>query len=184
MKKSLAVLLCLSLMLFSGCSAEGGESSSQPETSSGSTESGSSQEEPQGGASAASDSEDAAVQEMMDALAGYQPGTAGSSLKVYIAACGLLNYSEQYVPEDEEALRSGLKEYLASADELALESILQGQQDVQAAAASILEEGGQSLEGVLADAGNPNRYDQYDPQKYEQVLQILTEALSDLDSAG
>ena len=50
MKKSLAVLLCLSLMLFSGCSAEGGESSSQPETSSGSTESGSSQEEPQGGA--------------------------------------------------------------------------------------------------------------------------------------
>ena len=40
------------------------------------------------------------------------------------------------------------------------------------------------MEGVLADAGNPNRYDQYDPQKYEQVLQILTEALSDLDSAG
>lgn len=96
MKKILAVLLCGSLMMFAGCSAEQ-SSSSEPETeqsSSSQAEESSSQEEES--SSAAEGEIDPAVQEMMDALAAYQPGTAGSSLKVYIAACGVLNYAEEY----------------------------------------------------------------------------------------
>ena len=118
MKKILAVLLCGSLMMFAGCSAEQ-SSSSEPETeqsSSSQAEESSSQEEE---SSSATEGEiDPAVQEMMDALAAYQPGTAGSSLKVYIAACGVLNYAEEYDSSMEDTLRSSVEAWMAQAGKL------------------------------------------------------------------
>lgn len=179
MKKRMTLLLCLALALTAGCSADRGAGSSRQDVPSGSEAS--SRED--GEAEAADPAADAAVQELVDALAGYQPGTAGSSLKVYIAACGLLNYAEQYAPVDQEALGSRLRACLDSADAPVLESILQGQQDVQAAADSILEQGTQALEQELADAGHPNRYDRYDPEKYGQVLQVLTKVLAEYAAA-
>ena len=41
---------------------------------------------------------------MMSALSGYQQGTAGSHLKQYTAACGVLNFAQQYDSNQEEQL--------------------------------------------------------------------------------
>lgn len=176
MKKILAVLLCGSLMMFAGCSAEQ-SSSSEPETeqsSSSQAEESSSQEEES--SSAAEGEIDPAVQEMMDALAAYQPGTAGSSLKVYIAACGVLNYAEEYDSSMEDTLRSSVEAWMAQADETTLECLREGREAVGIAAAEILTESEES-KSLLADAGNPNKYETYHPEKYDEVVLVLHELL-------
>ena len=155
MKKILAVLLCGSLMMFAGCSAEQ-SSSSEP--------------------SAAEGEIDPAVQEMMDALAAYQPGTVGSSLKVYIAACGVLNYAEEYDSSMEDTLRSSVEAWMAQADETTLECLREGREAVGIAAAEILTESEES-KALLADAGNPNKYETYHPEKYDEVVLVLHELL-------
>ena len=96
--KKLWMALLFSVLLFVGCTA-GENSSSEP----GSQSSPSSQAEE---SSSQAEGIDPAVREMMEALEGYQPGTAGSSLKVYIAACGVLDYAEEYDAAKEETLRS------------------------------------------------------------------------------
>ena len=171
MKKILAVLLCGSLMMFAGCSAEQ-SSSSEPETeqsSSSQAEESSSQEEES--SSAAEGEIDPAVQEMMDALAAYQPGTAGSSLKVYVAACGVLNYAEEYDSSMEDTLRSSVEAWMAQA-----ECLREGREAVGIAAAEILTESEES-KALLADAGNPNKYETYHPEKYDEVVLVLHELL-------
>ena len=95
--KKLWMALLFSVLLFVGCTA-GENSSSEP----GSQPAPSSQAEE---SSSQAEEIDPAVREMMEALAGYQPGTAGSSLKVYIAACGVLDYAEEYDAAKEETLR-------------------------------------------------------------------------------
>ena len=167
MKKILAVLLCGSLMMFAGCSAEQ-SSSSEPETeqsSSSQAEESSSQEEES--SSAAEGEIDPAVQEMMD---------AGSSLKVYVAACGVLNYAEEYDSSMEDTLRSSVEAWMAQADETTLECLREGREAVGIAAAEILTESEES-KALLADAGNPNKYETYHPEKYDEVVLVLHELL-------
>ena len=114
--------------------------------------------------------------EMMDALAAYQPGTAGSSLKVYIAACGVLNYAEEYDSSMEDTLRSSVEAWMAQADETTLECLREGREAVGIAAAEILTESEES-KALLADAGNPNKYETYHPEKYDEVVLVLHELL-------
>lgn len=169
MKRILAVLMCMSLLMLAGCS-DAGSSSSEPE----SQQSSSSQAEES--SSEPEEAIDPAVQEMMEALAVYQPGTAGSSLKAYIAACGVLNYAEEYDSSGEETLRSSAAAWLEQADELTLECLQEGWEAVQSTAEEILT-GSEESKAMLADAGNPNRYESYDAARYEEVSGILGELL-------
>ena len=169
MKRILAVLMCMSLLMLAGCS-DAGSSSSEPE----SQQSSSSQAEES--SSEPEEAIDPAVQEMMEALAVYQPGTAGSSLKAYIAACGVLNYAEEYDSSGEETLRSSAAAWLEQADELTLECLQEGCEAVQSTAEEILT-GSEESKAMLADAGNPNRYESYDAARYEEVSGILGELL-------
>lgn len=174
MKRILAVLMCMSLLMLAGCS-DAGSSSSEPE----SQQSSSSQAEESSSEPEESTPEEAiapAVQEMMEALAVYQPGTAGSSLKAYIAACGVLNYAEEYDSSGEETLRSSAAAWLEQADELTLECLQEGWEAVQSTAEEILT-GSEESKAMLADAGNPNRYESYDAARYEEVSGILGELL-------
>ena len=181
MKRFLALCLAAGLCLLAGCSTTGtggsGEvSSSEP----GSSEPGSS--EPASSELASSEPgsgeplDTSAVTEMMDALTAYQPGTAGSSLKVYIAACGILNYAEGYDTADEETLRQGVTAWMNAAAPDTLEMVRETFYAVTGAAEGVLAGDAESL-ALLADAGSPNRYDSYDPDKYEAVKNILTELL-------
>ena len=166
--KKLWMALLFSVLLFVGCTA-GENSPSEP----GSQSAPSSQAEE---SSSQAEEIDPAVREMMEALAGYQPGTAGSSLKVYIAACGVLDYAEEYDAAKEETLRSDAAAWLAQADALTREGLLEGQEAVKQAAEAILS-GSEESKALLADAGNPNRYESYHPERYEAVMQVLDDLL-------
>ena len=191
MKRFLALCLAAGLCLLAGCSTTGtgssggsasgevssGEpSSSEPASSElGSGEPGSSElgsSEPGSGEPL----DTSAVTEMMDALTAYLPGTAGSSLKVYIAACGILNYAEGYDTADEETLRQGVTAWMNTAAPDTLEMVRETFYAVTGAAEGVLAGDAESL-ALLADAGSPNRYDSYDPERYETVKNILTELL-------
>ena len=191
MKQLLALCLAAGLCLLAGCSttgtgssggsASGEVSSSEPASSEpassepGSSEPGSSElasSEPGSGEPL----DTSAVTEMMDALTAYQPGTAGSSLKVYIAACGILNYAEGYDTADEETLRQGVTAWMNAAAPDTLEMVRETFYAVTGAAEGVLAGDAESL-ALLADAGSPNRYDSYDPDRYETVKNILTELL-------
>ena len=191
MKRFLALCLAAGLCLLAGCSTTGtgssggstsGEvSSSEPSSSEpASSEPGSS--EPASSELASSEPgsgeplDTSAVTEMMDALTAYQPGTAGSSLKVYIAACGILNYAEGYDTADEETLRRGVTAWMNAAAPDTLEMVRETFYAVTGAAEGVLAGDAESL-ALLADAGSPNRYDSYDPDRYETVKNILTELL-------
>ena len=191
MKRLLALCLAAGLCLLAGCSttgtgssggsASGEVSSSEPSSSEpasselGSSEPASSElgsSEPGSGEPL----DTSAVTEMMDALTAYQPGTAGSSLKVYIAACGILNYAEGYDTADEETLRQGVTAWMNAAAPDTLEMVRETFYAVTGAAEGVLAGDAESL-ALLADAGSPNRYDSYDPDRYETVKNILTELL-------
>ena len=191
MKRFLALCLAAGLCLLAGCSTTGtgssggstsGEvSSSEPSSSEpASSELGSGEpatSEPSSGEPGSSEPLDtSAVTEMMDALTAYQPGTAGSSLKVYIAACGILNYAEGYDTADEETLRRGVTAWMNAAAPDTLEMVRETFYAVTGAAEGVLAGDAESL-ALLADAGSPNRYDSYDPDRYETVKNILTELL-------
>ena len=191
MKRFLALCLAAGLCLLAGCSttgtgssggsASGEVSSSEPASSElGSSEPASSEpgsSEPGSGEPGSSEPLDtSAVTEMMDALTAYQPGTAGSSLKVYIAACGILNYAEGYDTADEETLRQGVTAWMNAAAPDTLEMVRETFYAVTGAAEGVLAGDAESL-ALLADAGSPNRYDSYDPDRYETVKNILTELL-------
>ena len=111
--------------------------------------------------------------EMMSALSGYQQGTAGSHLKQYTAACGVLNFAQQYDSNQEEQLRSDLDEYLNAASAETIDILAEGCGNVDFAAREILSNGVDGVADILNDAGNPNQYDEYDPEKYEAVAGIL-----------
>ena len=191
MKRFLALCLAAGLCLLAGCSttgtgisggsASGEVSSSEPGSSEpGSSELGSGEpatSEPSSGEPGSGEPLDtSAVTEMMDALTAYQPGTAGSSLKVYIAACGILNYAEGYDTADEETLRQGVTAWMNAAAPDTLEMVRETFYAVTGAAEGVLAGDAESL-ALLADAGSPNRYDSYDPDRYETVKNILTELL-------
>lgn len=116
--------------------------------------------------------------EMMSALSGYQQGTAGSHLKQYTAACGVLNFAQQYDSNQEEQLRSDLDEYLNAASAETIDILAEGCGNVDFAAREILSNGVDGVADILNDAGNPNQYDEYDPKKYEAVAGILKETLA------
>ena len=166
--KKLWMALLFSVLLFVGCTA-GENSSSEP----GSQSAPSSQAEE---SSSQVEEIDPAVREMMEALAGSQSGTAGSSLKVYIAACGVLDYAEEYDAAKEKTLRSDAAAWLAQADALTREGLLEGQEAVKQAAEEILS-GSEESKALLADAGNPNRYESYHPERYKAVMQVLDDLL-------
>ena len=115
---------------------------------------------------------------MMSALSGYQQGTAGSHLKQYTAACGVLNFAQQYDSNQEEQLRSDLDEYLNAASAETIDILAEGCGNVDFAAREILSNGVDGVADILNDAGNPNQYDEYDPEKYEAVAGILKETLA------
>ena len=165
MKRLLALCLAAGLCLLAGCGTSGG---------------GSSEASGSGGIFSGGTLDTSAVTEMMDALTAYQPGTAGSSLKAYIAACGILNYAEGYDTADEEALRQGVSDWLDAAAPETLEMVREGFPAVTAAAEGVLAGDAESL-ALLADAGSPNRYDSYNPGKYEAVKTILAELLEPAD---
>ena len=76
----------------------------------------------------------------------------------------------------EDTLRSSVEAWMTQADETTLECLREGREAVGIAAAEILTESEES-KALLADAGNPNKYETYHPEKYDEVVLVLHELL-------
>lgn len=180
MKKLFILLLCVILMLISACSTNNysfvnNDKSSQEESSDDTAVQPSTNQSNSHAVSV----EDAAFDKMMEALTGYQQGTAGSSLKAYIAACGVLNFSEQFNEDEAAQFKIKLEDYMKNANELTISAIVLGEKDVQKVIEDILTKGTEDKEiaAMLKDAGNPNAYKTYSREKYNAVAIILNEVL-------
>ena len=177
----LSALLWMTALSFAGCQAVSASSALSNPASSSAFSGSSAVRSPAVSSSAASLSETPGsipFGEMMSALSGYQQGTAGSHLKQYTAACGVLNFAQQYDSNQEEQLRSDLDEYLNAASAETIDILAEGCGNVDFAAREILSNGVDGVADILNDAGNPNQYDEYDPEKYEAVAGILKETLA------
>ncbi len=119
------------------------------------------------------------VRALAEALAAYEPGTAGASLKAAVAACAVLDLAEERgAPADEDALAQEAAQALEALGEEAAQRAAEGWPDVRAVCGQLLEEGGvQAASGLLADAGEPNAHDAYTPARCEPVLRALDAAL-------
>ena len=182
MKKLLfGALLCIAALSLAGCRAlsssvaSAGSAAPTASSASGSFDASSR------AASLSKTLENTSFDEMMTALTGYQPGTSGGSLKRYIAACGVLNFAQQYDDSRAEQLRSDLDGYLSALDKETLAVLKESREDVDFAARDILSKGVDGVSDILSDAGNPNQYDIYDSDQYEAVARILGEALAEYD---
>ena len=109
------------------------------------------------------------VRALAEALAAYEPGTAGASLKAAVAACAVLDLAEERgAPADEDALAQEAAQALEALGEEAAQRAAEGWPDVRAVCGQLLEE---------ADAGEPNAHDAYTPARCEPVLRALDAAL-------
>lgn len=178
-------------LILAGCRTAFSSGSAQPESASSTVYSSSaasavsqssSASQSKGTASSSSSAheeiDDNAFNNMMNELIGYQPGTAGDSLKLCIAACGVLNFSEGYDTTQEQALRNALEQELSSIDQQQRETLAKNFHTVDGVAQNILKNGVESMSDILSDAGNPNLYDSYTSERYDQVASILAEYLN------
>lgn len=166
--KGLALLLALALALgLSACAGgedAGTSSSSRVNTSSAPAE-------PQ-----VPPLDEDAVTVLLEDMVEYEPDTAGSSLKLCQLGAGLLNFTETFEEGQESALRSVIETFTAGLDEDQAAHLKETLPAVQANAESILA-GGDEITALLNDAGNPQYYDTYTPERYQTVSAILTELL-------
>lgn len=111
---------------------------------------------------------------MLDGIMTYQPGTAGASLKLYIATFSVLNFAETYDHDTQEPfLREDIQTYLDGLSEEQVLQIADALPEVNALAQIVFMDGVASMESALSDAGNPNAYDEYNQEKYELVMDVL-----------
>ena len=159
MQRTFLAVVLTAMLLCAGCAAEQsqGQSSSNADISSG-------QEQ--------QDSFD----QLEQALTMYEPGAAGSSKKVYIAAAGILNYSMEYELNTQDTLEEWLRSFYQEQEKAVLEQISNGLGDVKMAAAEILM-GGEAMDALLEEAGNPQKYQEYENERYLQVIACVENVL-------
>ena len=150
----LSALLWMTALSFAGCQAVSASSALSNPASSSAFSGSSAVRSPAVSPSAASLSEtpgSTPFGEMMSALSGYQQGTAGSHLKQYTAACGVLNFAQQYDSNQEEQLRSDLDEYLNAASAETIDILAEGCGNVDFAAREILSNGVDGVADILKE---------------------------------
>lgn len=117
------------------------------------------------------------VNDMLDSICSHHPGSAGAQLRLYQAAFRLLNYSEQYDDSQQPLLTDTVSDYLSQLDQQQLEYFRSTLQEIQSVADTLFSNGIDPMLPALADAGNPQQYEQYSQQKYETVFNQITQVL-------
>ena len=89
----------------------------------------------------------------------------------------LLNFSETYEEGQEKALRAAVSGLLSQLEEEQSARLRENLPAVLENADAILE-GGDDITALLNDAGNPQEYDAYTPERYQSVSALLSELLA------
>lgn len=124
-------------------------------------------------------------QNALEGITNYEAGTAGSSLKIYIAAANLLNVTEQYDDAMQKTLLyEATVDYLAALDQEQLQYFKDHFAAIDQIAREIIANDQPQTKSMLEDAGSPQAYDIYDADQYEAVKTIIVEVLDDLEGAA
>lgn len=114
----------------------------------------------------------------LEGITQYEAGTAGSSLKAFIAAAQLVNFTQTFTPEQTDALTQAAADYLTALDAEALKAFTSHLSFVDETARSIIARDPAALD-MLEDAGSPQAFDEYDLDRYEAAKAIIDRCLSD-----
>lgn len=123
-----------------------------------------------------------AFDEMIQSLSQYEEGTAGASLKRLKAAFGVLNFSEQYEESQKEALQQKLRIYLTEENVISAQDMKLKLEGIDPTVQQVFTDGMISMQDQLSDAGNPNLYDTYSKEKYQNAVKAMEEVLGKMGS--
>lgn len=168
--KSKFTLLAAGLLLVT---LLGGCESRQDESSSSSSSSSLSQEESGSSQAVGTPIDEEALTAALEGITYLEVGTAGSSLKVYIAAARLMDFAQEYDDATQkEALTDGALAYLFQLGENASVTLSQNLILVNNAAQGIFS-GDETALAAWEDAGSPGEYDSYSADRFNSVMAVL-----------
>ncbi len=123
------------------------------------------------------------VVSMLDEIENYGPGVMGSSLKVCHAAFAFIDLSQEFDPADTEIFETAVNDYLLKYTPEQLEIFKGKISDMEEIAQILFTDGLEALLPRLDAAGNPQKYSEYDEEKYSTLMQIFKNILEGTDAA-
>ena len=113
----------------------------------------------------------------LEGITQYEADTAGSSLKLYIAAAQLTNFTQTFTSAQSDALTQAAVDYLTELDAPALKAFTSNLALVDETARSIINKDQTALD-MLKDAGSPQAFDEYDLDRYQAAKTLIDQALA------
>ncbi len=113
----------------------------------------------------------------LEGITQYEADTAGSSLKLYIAAAQLTNFTQTFTSAQSDALTQAAADYLTELDAPALKAFTSNLALVDETALSIISKDQTALD-MLKDAGSPQAFDEYDLDRYQAAKTLIDQALA------
>ncbi len=110
---------------------------------------------------------------MLDSIRDYRSGTLGSSLRLCIVAFKFLNFAEDFDQQFSDDFTAFTDGYLSALDMEEIIFIKDTVAGIQNTAYGLFTNGIESLEGLLSDSGNPNKYDSYTEEKYRTLMTLF-----------
>lgn len=124
----------------------------------------------------------AGFNETLSGIGNFEQGTAGSSLKAYTVAAGLLNWLHDVGTLPTQEMEEQTYHYLNALDETQLESFAANFDTIRQAAEQIAD-GTEDAKALLEDAGNPQQYDSYSRTDLDTANNIIEQAIEGVKAA-
>ena len=121
-------------------------------------------------------------QETLSGIGNFEQGTAGSSLKAYTVAAGLLNWLHDVGTLPTQEMEEQSYHYLNALDAAQQESFFANFETIRQAAQQIAD-GTDEAKGMLSDAGNPQKYDSYSRADLDTATDIIQKAIEGENAA-
>ena len=118
---------------------------------------------------------EASCQAALNGVTQYEPGTAGSSLKICIAAAKLLNAAQLAADSDMSAVTDA---YLDALSAESLQRFADNLPSIDETARLIIQGTDPSVQGMLEDADSPQAFDNYDLDRYETLKAAVDQSLA------
>lgn len=115
---------------------------------------------------------------VLDEIENYAPGVLGSSLKVCHAAFAFIDFSQEFDTDDTEIFENTVSEYIAKYTEEEFLLFREKVSDMEEVAQTLFTDGLEALLPRLDDAGNPQKYSEYDEEKYNTLMDIFKNVLN------
>ncbi len=114
---------------------------------------------------------------VLDGIRNYRPGTLGSSLKIQIVAFSFIDFSQEDAASDIATFTNIASGYIAGLDDESLGFFKETVTRIEEIASQLFAEGLESLLPILNDAGNPQKHEEYDQEKYNALMTALKNIL-------